>query len=187
LAGYIDRGLQAVTLELEEVRAEVKVVAEIASCLDGPVEEQALRQSRFSELLESLKATSGGFAQHAAGMMGDWQAGLFTGSDKGLPVDNLDLDRWFKLPKRHARRIHGRAHAGVRLVQEGPTLLPVLNAHEQHPQPFTAEELKDYRHAPMPACQRESLHRRKLMRKARSSKKRPLLLAELEKRYQAIR
>ena len=34
-----------------------------------------------------------------------------------------------------------------------------------------------------PPCQREALNRRKVMRKARSKKKRPILLAELERRY----
>ncbi len=81
------------------------------------------------------------------------------------------------------RRIHGHRHAGVRLVQEGPTLLLALDAHLEHPEPFTAEDLWPYRHAPAPACQRQALHRRTIMRHARSKKRRPLLLADLERRY----
>jgi hypothetical protein len=111
-------------------------------------------------------------------------AGLFVG---GVPFeairDNLELERWFRLPKSHERRIHGRRHAGVRIVQEGPTLLLALDAHVAHPEPFTAEELLPYRTARLPVCQRQALRRRKVMRKARSKKKRPLLLAELERRY----
>jgi 2,3-bisphosphoglycerate-independent phosphoglycerate mutase len=38
------------------------------------------------------------------------------------------LERWFRLPKSHERRIHGRRHAGVRLVQTGATLVPALDA-----------------------------------------------------------
>jgi hypothetical protein len=40
-----------------------------------------------------------------------------------------------------------------------------------------------YRTAREPPCQRDALKRRKIMRKARSKKKRPILLAELERRY----
>jgi hypothetical protein len=40
-----------------------------------------------------------------------------------------------------------------------------------------------YRTARVPACQREALQRRKVMRTARSKKKRPILLVELERRY----
>jgi hypothetical protein len=87
------------------------------------------------------------------------------------------------LPKGHARRIHGRGHAGVRIVQEGPTLLPTLNAHELHDQPFTAEELHRYRHSSPPSGEQGALHRRKIMRRARSKTRRPGLLAELERRY----
>jgi hypothetical protein len=62
-------------------------------------------------------------------------------------------------------------------------LLLALDAHVAHPGLFTAEELMPYRTARVPACQREALKRRKIMRKARSKKKRPILLAELERRY----
>ena len=89
---------------------------------------------------------------------------------KELPQDNLDLERWFRAPKGHERRIHGHSHAGVRIVHEGATLLLVLNAHEEHPQPFTAEELLPYRQAQEPSDQLQAIHRRKVMRKARSPK-----------------
>jgi hypothetical protein len=45
------------------------------------------------------------------------------GEEADMPQDNLELERWLKQPKGHERRIHGRPHAGVRIVQEGPTLL----------------------------------------------------------------
>ena len=88
-----------------------------------------------------------------------------------LPTDNDELERWFRKPKGHARRIHGRKHAGVRIVQEGATLLPTLNAHETHPKPFTAQDLLPYRHAQEPPDQLQAIQRRKVMRKARSQKK----------------
>ncbi len=122
-----------------------------------------------------------------ATVMTSFLPGLFAGEDLFAEVrDNLDWDRWFRLPKSHERKIHGHRHAGVRLVQDGPTLVLALDAHAAHPGPFTVDDLLPYRKARMPTCQREALNRRKVMRKARSKKKRPLLLAELERRYREI-
>jgi hypothetical protein len=110
--------------------------------------------------------------------------GLFVGEGVFEEIrDNLDLERWFRLPKSHERRIHGHRHAGIRIVLEGPTLVHALNAHETHPQPFTVDDLLPYRRAQEPPSQTQAWHRRKIMRKARSKKKRPLLLADLERRY----
>src|SRR4029453_9552291 len=39
----------------------------------------------------------------------------YMGEDGDLPQDNLDLERWFRQPKGHERRIHGHRHVGVRL------------------------------------------------------------------------
>ena len=105
--------------------------------------------------------------------LGDW------------PRDNLDLERWFRLPKGHERRIHGRCHAGVRIVQEGATMMLALDAHRHHPQPFTEAELRPYRDAEVPDSQKEVIHRRKVMRAARSTTKRSGLLRQLEERYAA--
>jgi len=58
-----------------------------------------------------------------------------------------------------------------------------LDAHVAHPEPFTAGDLLPYRTAREPPCQRQALNRRKIMRRARSQKKRPILLAGLECRY----
>ena len=64
-----------------------------------------------------------------------------------------------------------------------PTLVPALDAHAAHPGPFTVDALLAYRTAREPPCQTEARNRRTIMRKARSQKQRPLLLAELERRY----
>jgi hypothetical protein len=61
----------------------------------------------------------------------------------------------------------------------------LLCAVEDEPEPFTAEDLLPYRTAREPDCQREAMDRRKIMRKARSKKKRKELLADLERRYLA--
>ena len=58
-----------------------------------------------------------------------------------------------------------------------------LDAHAGHPEPFTVDELPQYRTAREPPSQTQALHRRKIMRKARSKKTRSTLLAFLERRY----
>src|SRR5207248_6180549 len=106
-------------------------------------------------------------------VMASFAPGLFVGGEEAdVPKDNLDLERWFRLPKGHERRIHGHRHAGVRLVQEGATLMPVLDAHTSHGGPFTAAELVGYRTARAPRDEQEAIKRRKVRRKARSKKKR---------------
>ena len=60
--------------------------------------------------------------------------------------------------------------------------MPVLDAHREG-SVFTARQLLDYRNAKPPADEQEAIERRKVMRKARSKKKRPVLLATLEQRY----
>jgi len=122
-----------------------------------------------------------------AAVMISFLAGLFVGEGTFEEIrDNLDLERWFRLPKSHERRIHGHRHAGIRIVLEGPTLVHALDTHVTHPTPFTAEDLLPYRRAREPPCQEQALNRRKIMRKARSRKNRPILLADLERRYREV-
>ena len=122
--------------------------------------------------------------QQMVQVMLSFLAGLFVGEGRFQSIrDNLDLERWFRLPKGHERRIHGHRHAGIRIVLEGATLVHALDAHAAHPGLFTVDDLLPYRTAREPPCQTEALNRRTIMRKARSPKKRPVLLAELERRY----
>ena len=121
-----------------------------------------------------------------AKVMASFQPGLFVGGDApDQPRDNLDLERWFRHPKAHERRIHGHKHAGVRIVQEGPTLVHALDVHLRREHPLTSHELLPYRDATPPASQEQAIARRKVMRRARSKTQRPRLLAELEARYTA--
>ena len=62
-------------------------------------------------------------------------------------------------------------------------MVHALDAHAAHPGPFTVDDLLLYRTAREPPCQSEARNRRTIMRKARSKKQRPSLLAELERRY----
>jgi hypothetical protein len=142
------------------------------------------RQGTFEALRERFTTTPDPTHQQMAKVMTSFAPGLFVGEGLFADIqDNLDLERWFRLPKSHERRIHGHRHAGIRIVLEGPTLVHALDAHAAHPEPFTADDLLPYRTAKEPRCQTEALHRRKTMRKARSKKKRPILLADLERRY----
>jgi hypothetical protein len=166
------------------IRRQVKDLRLVAETLDPEAGRLTERRSQFAALQERFGSGTSAFHQHLSKVMESFAPGLFVGGKAGdVPWDNLDLERWFRLPKGHERRIHGRRHAGVRIVHEGPTLLLVLDAHRQREGLFTAEELYPYRYHPAPVDQEAALHRRRLMRRARSKKKRRRLLQELERRY----
>jgi hypothetical protein len=61
-----------------------------------------------------------------------------------------------------------------------------LDAHVHHDGPFTVDDLASYRHARVPVSQQQAVERGKIMRKARSRKKRDALLADLEKCYLSL-
>jgi len=184
LAGCIDRGLEHVQAEQEPIREYVKDTKKVAETLEPGGGSCKDRKAQFEELIDRFKRNEEPIHQQMATLMISFLAGLFVGEGNFEEIrDNLDLERWFRLPKSHERRIHGHRHAGVRIVQDGPTLILALDAHVAHPGLFTAEDLLPYRTAPEPPCQRDALRRRKVMRKARSKKKRPILLVELERRY----
>jgi len=176
--------LEHVQAEQESLRYYVQDIEEVAATLEPGGGSCADRQEKFQALIDRFERNADPIRQHMAALMISFLAGLFVGAGTFEEIrDNLELERWFRLPKSHERRIHGHRHAGVRIVQEGPTLVHALDAHMAHPGLFTAEDLLPYRTAREPPCQREARTRRKVMRKARSKKKRPLLLAELERRY----
>jgi hypothetical protein len=188
LADCIDRGRDQVQAEQEKIREYVKDINEVAATLVPGEQTCGDRREKFEGLIDRFERTEDPICLHMATVMISFLAGLFVGEGKFEEIkDNLDLERWFRLPKSHERRIHGHRHAGVRIVQDGPTLILALDAHAAHPGPFHADELLPYRTAREPPCQRDALNRRKIMRKARSKKKRPILLAELERRYRESR
>ncbi len=59
------------------------------------------------------------------------------------------------------------------------------DAHTDREEPFKPEELLDYKDARPPRQEQEAMHRRQVVRRARSRKQRPILLAELERHYLA--
>jgi hypothetical protein len=178
--------LALVASEQETLRGYVKEIGEVAATLDPGTGTCPQRQAKFDELKDRLAKAPDPIHDHMVRLMIAFCGGLFAGGDDAAEIlDDLDLERWFRLPKSHERRIHGHRHAGVRIVQEGPTLVLVLDAHHAHPEPLTAQDLLPYRTAQEPDCQRQAMDRRKIMRKARSKKKRKILLADLERRYLA--
>ena len=184
MAGCIDRGRDAVRAEQETIQGYVEDIEEVAATLEPAGGSCADRQEKFEELIDRFEGAEDPVRRTMARVMISFLAGLFVGEGKFEAIqDNLDLERWFRLPKSHERRIHGHRHAGVRIVQEGPTLVHALDAHVAHPEPFTVDDLLPYRTAREPPSQKQALDRRKIMRKARSPKNRPLLLADLERRY----
>jgi hypothetical protein len=170
---------------LGQVGRFVKDLQAVESTLrpsDEATEEE--REGQFVLLREAWQSSADPMHQQFAQVMSSFQPGLFVGGEAAdFPEDNVDLERWFKHPKGHERRIHGRRHAGVRIVQQGPTLMLALDAHIHHDGPLTVNDLQPYGHSRVPASQQQAVARGKIMRKARSRKQRCDLLADLEKRY----
>jgi len=185
LAGCIDRGMEGAREALTQVGHYVQDLRAVDGLLkpsDEATGEE--REAQFVSLWQEWEASVDPIHQQFAKVMSSFEPGLFVGGEEAdFPADNVDLERWFKRPKGHERRIHGRRHAGIRLVQQGPRLMLALDAHVHHPGPFTVGDLEAYRHSRLPASQQEAIARGKTMRQARSRKKRPMVLADLEKRY----
>jgi hypothetical protein len=176
--------LQAVAEEQERIKEYVKEVKRVEATLDPGKGNSEQRKKRFGRLKRRLKRSADPVKMKMAVVMVAFSAGLFAGPEVDQQIrDNLELERWFRLPKGHERRIHGRKHAGVRLVQEGATLMPALDAHKDREEPFKAEELLGYKDTKPPEQEQQAMRRRKIMRRARSKKQLPILLAELERRY----
>jgi hypothetical protein len=161
--------LQAVAGEQEQIQGYVHEVKRVEATLDPSKGSSKQRRRRFARLKRRLKNSGDAVRMQMAVVMVAFSAGLFSGPEVDQEIrDNLDLERWFRLPKGHQRRIHGRKHAGVRLVQEGATLMPALDAHKDRQEPFGAEELLGYKDAKPPEQEQEAMHRRQVMRRARS-------------------
>jgi hypothetical protein len=186
LSGCIDKGRSLVLATQKQVETYAETIRYVDATLDPASDSWAIRKRIYESIGSGLLDEEDSVWQEMGRVMASFKKGLFAGGGRSdLPRDNLDLERWFRVPKGHERRIHGRCHAGVRIVQEGATMLLALDAHRHHPRPFTEEELRPYRDAVAPESQKESVRRRKVMRTARSTTKREGLLRTLEERYAA--
>jgi hypothetical protein len=186
LIDCIDKGKSLVVETQKRIATYVEKIRKVDRALDPASDGWVQRKRIYGAMERELLADEDPICQQMGRVMTSFKAGLFAGGGRAdLPRDNLDLERWFRLPKGHERRIHGRCHAGVRIVQEGATMLLALDAHRHHPQPFTEKEFRPYCHATVPESQKEAIRRRKVMRTARSTKRRASLLRNLEERYAA--
>ena len=184
LAKCIDRGFERVEGTFEEIGGRVEEIRAIGKTVNPETGNSEERQKVVEELRSRFAQKADPISQHMAKIMERFQKGLFAGGDDlDIPQDNLEEERWFKKPKSHERRITGRRHAGTRIVREGATMMPALDAHVSHPKPFSPEELWSYCTATVPESQKAAIHRRKVMRKAGSRKKLMPLLTDLEQRY----
>jgi len=176
LKGFIDRGVadqQEAFTRVRAYTAHVRQVMDILNVEDGSslAERQPLFMAKLAELQTLVDDKM--YAAMAK-VMNSFQVGLFAGAElTDFPRDNLDLERWFRLPKSHERRIHGHHHAGIRIVREGPTLIPTLDAHAKHPSVFTRDDLSRFTSATIPTSQVESEQRHRIMKKGRSKKNEP--------------
>jgi hypothetical protein len=197
LRDCITRGLDATADARTTVLSEMAMVRAVAATVDAAGDEYDERRARFDALIVEHTAAGTEVSERLARRMTFWRSGLFLGDGAAerhvdpngrpfLPENNYDIERSFRLPKGHARHVHGHAHAGVELVQRGATLLPTLDAHALHSAPFTHDDLRPYFHAPEPEHQKEVRRRAHVMRRARSEKQRPLLLTQLRERYKAL-
>jgi len=113
-------GLDHVQAEQKTIREYVEDIEKVAATLEPGGESCEHRQEKFEELIDRFERNEDPIRQHMATLMTSFLAGLFVGAGKFEEIkDNLDLERWFRLPKSHERRIHGHRHAGVRIVKTG--------------------------------------------------------------------
>ncbi len=147
----------------------VKKIANKLDCKNGPLNR---RRKSYQALARRLSKDQDEIVHSMAKTMRSWEAGLFVYiRGMKLPDDNLDLERWFRQPKGHERRIHGRKHVGTRVVVEGASLMPALDAHLNLTKPFSAEELMPCSDAGPTASEISATSRRRTMSKACSKKK----------------
>src|SRR5207302_4916826 len=114
----MDRGLDVVRETLTKVKIYVQDLQAVDRTLrpnDATTGEE--REAQFILRRQEWECSTDPMHQHFATMMRSFEPGLFVGGESAdFPADNVDLERWFKRPKGHERRIHGRRHAGVRIV-----------------------------------------------------------------------
>src|SRR5262249_20332895 len=112
LATCIDKGRTLVLDAQQKVQAYVETIRQVDATLDPASNGWAKRKRLYDAVWHRLNAAEDPICQQMSRVMASFKEGLFAGGGRGdFPRDNLDLERWFRLPKGHERRIHGRSHA----------------------------------------------------------------------------
>ncbi len=187
LHGYIQRGLAEYQQDLVRVGSALGQVLVVWTLIHPEPGKHQTYQACFHRFATQYGQAEDPISQHIGHLMQHFEDGLFCGGEAlDLPEDNLDLERWIKGPKAHERHIHGRQHAGLRIVAEAPTLLLAFDAHLSRSTPFMVHELLPYADAEIPASQQQAMRRHQLMRKARSKTQRGPALRQLEEEYQLL-
>lgn len=172
LVAWIDKGLglyEETRSKVLDYLREIKRVNQTLSHQHSPSKQ---RLKSFNKIYERLKNSDDPVKNNIAGFMNRFRDGLFAGGDNlEIPDDNLDLERWFKTPKGHERKINGHKHAGTRIVYEGPILLPTLDAHKSSERQFQVEELQPYVDMQLSEDQDDAISRRKRQKEGRCKKK----------------
>jgi hypothetical protein len=171
LLNCVQRGVAIYQQEKHDIVRYVTQIQHVFETLNAEKGSIKTRLSQFRKLTQQFAQTNDSITSHMSKMMTSFERGLFVGNDDvEIPDDNLELERWFKKPKGHERRIHGRKHVGMRIVNEGPTLLPALDAHLVQTIPFTYQDLLPYASAKPPKSQIWSVKHKQIMTKASSKK-----------------
>jgi hypothetical protein len=167
----IQRGLERYAQDACRIAAGMGMMYGVWGLLYPRIGTRRSHRDEFQQLAHQTAQHPEPILKHIGDVMQHFEQGLFCGEDTlELPEDNLELERWFKGPKGHERRIHGRQHVGERLIIEAPTFIPAFDAHCVRTSPFTVQELLPYAMVGIPESQHQAVIRHQLMRKARSKK-----------------
>ncbi len=99
LAGCIDRGLDIARDALQQVGHYAKDLQAVDDTLkpNDTITGQE-RETQFLLLWQQWESSADPVQQHFAKLMGSFEPGLFVGGEAAdFPMDNLALERWFKL------------------------------------------------------------------------------------------
>lgn len=111
LQGCIKRGLLIYQTDQIEIEKWIKEIEKVKDTLDLEKGTRKSRLSKFRRLKRRLAKTNDLVKNQMSEIMHSFRASLFVGDDIfSMPEDNLDLERWFKKPKGHERKIHGHKH-----------------------------------------------------------------------------
>ena len=120
LASCIDRGLDVVRASLTQVKAYVQDLQAVDRTLrpnDDTTGEE--REAQCILRRQEWESSADPMHQHCAKMMSSFEPGVFVGGESAdCPADNLALERWFKRPKGHERRLQAVATRGYGLCNK---------------------------------------------------------------------